>query len=148
MDVDRKRGADWPHWPGRENRSARRDRLERRLFRDSEREAELEQAHAAIRRLEQAAAAKAAQIERLERAVEHVDRPETPVSEAEAEPLGTTYLVFVSTPRGYALQRAWGDVPGPGGRVAIEGVERVVAKLGRSPLPGDGRCCAYLEPAY
>jgi hypothetical protein len=160
MDVDRKREADWPHWPGRDSRPARRDRLERRLFRDSEREAELEQAHAAIRRLEEAAAAKAAQIARLERAVEHVDGPDAPEPEFEPEPEperepepepaespSATYLVFVGTPNGYVLQKAWGDVPAVGGRVAVEGVEHVVAKLGRSPLPADDRRCAYLDPA-
>jgi hypothetical protein len=146
MDVDRKREADWPHWPGRDSRPARRDRLERRLFRDSEREAELEQAHAAIRRLEEAAAAKAAQIERLEHAVEHVDGPEEPEPESEPESPSATYLVFVGTPSGYVLQKAWGDLPAVGGRVAVKGVEHVVAKLGRSPLPGDDRRCAYLDP--
>ena len=142
MDVDRKREADWPHWPGRDDRPARRDRLERRLFRDSEREAELEQAHAAIRRLEEATAAKAAQVERLERAVEHVDGSEEP----EPESPRATYLVFVGTPNGYVLQKAWGDAPFVGGRVVVEDVEHVVAKLGRSPLPGDDRRCAYVEP--
>jgi hypothetical protein len=150
MDVDRKREADWPHWPGRDSRPARRDRLERRLFRDSEREAELEQAHAAIRRLEEAAAAKAAQIARLEHAVENGDGPGAPEPELEAEPepeQSATYLVFVGTPNGYVLQKAWGDVPFVGGRVVVEGVEHVVAKLGRSPLPADDRRCAYLDPA-
>jgi hypothetical protein len=41
MDVEPERAADWPHWPDRENGPTRRDRLEQRLFRDSEREAEL-----------------------------------------------------------------------------------------------------------
>ena len=149
MDVDRKREADWPHWPDRGNGPTRRDRLERRLFRDSEREAELESTRAAIRQIEEAAAAKAAQIERLEEAVERIDGP--PVRDPETEPevalAPATYLVFVGTPGGYALQAAWGDLPAIGGRVSVEGVEHIVAKLGRSPLPGDGRRCAYLEPA-
>jgi hypothetical protein len=140
MDLDRKREADWPHWPGRNTRP---DRLERRLLGDSEREAELEQAHAAIRRLEEAAAAKAAQIERLEHAVGAEEREQDPGPESPS----ATYLVFVGTPSGYVLEKAWGDLPAVGGRVAVESEEHVVAKLGRSPLPGDDRRCAYLEPA-
>lgn len=149
MDVERKREADWPHWPDRGNGPARRDRLERRLFRDSEREAELEQARATIQRIEQAAAAKAVQIQRLERAVKGMDGAPEPEPERAPEPeqVAATYLVFVGTPGGYALQAAWGDVPPVGGRISVEGVEHVVAKLGRSPLPGDARRCAYLEPA-
>jgi hypothetical protein len=169
MDVERKRERDWPHWPDRGSGPARRDRLERRLFRDTEREAELEQAQAAIRQIEEAAAAKAAQIERLERAVGQVTDPEQPEPVLELEPAPeqeepepalepepapepepaarAAYLVFVGTPGGYALREAWGEVPAAGGRVALEGVEHVVAKIGRSPLPGDDRRCAYLEPA-
>src|SRR5262249_11810073 len=41
MEVERKR---WPHWPERGNGTARRDRLELRLFRDTERQAELARA--------------------------------------------------------------------------------------------------------
>ena len=165
MDVDRKREADWPHWPGRDSRPPRRDRLERRLFRDSEREAELEQANAAIRRLEEAAAAKAAQIERLEHAVEQVDGPKDPEPapepeqepqaesepgpepepEPEPEPDGPAYLVFAGTPQGYALHEQRGDAPSPGSRVTVDGVEYVVAKLVRSPLPADDRRCVYLD---
>src|SRR5262245_12304421 len=36
MEVESKR---WPHWPERGNGTARRDRLELRLFRDTERQA-------------------------------------------------------------------------------------------------------------
>src|SRR5438105_2539376 len=125
MDVERKRGADWPHWPDRGNGPARRDRLERRLFRDSEREAELEQARATIQQIEQAAAAKAAEIQRLERAVEGMNGAPEP----EPEQAAATYLVFVGTPSGYALQPAWGDVPPLGGSISLDGVEHVVAKL-------------------
>ena len=177
MDVNRKREADWPHWPGRGSRPARRDRLERRLFFDSEREAELEEAVAAIRRLEEAAAAKATQIERLERAVgetgaepepavlEPVPDPEPdrepvpepqpePDSEPEPEPepelepaaAGDPYLLFAWTPQGYLLHEGRGDVPDVGAFMTLEGVEHTVAKLARSPLPGDARPCAYLEP--
>ncbi len=131
MDVERTR-ADWPHWPDRTNGPARRDRLERRLFRDSEREAEVERAQFAIQQIGLAAAAKAAQVHLLERAVAAV---------------ATTHLVFVSAPGGYALEVVEGDAPEPGDRIVVAGRERIVAKLGPSPLPGDDRRCAYLEPA-
>lgn len=158
MDVDRKRGADWPHWPDRGSGPTRRDRLERRLFRDSEREAEIAAASETLRRIEQAAAAKAAEVERLEHAVGRLNGngavpaealpaeavpAEAVPAEAEAE---ATYLVFVWTPRGYALRDCPGDVPDVGSRLHVNGSEYAVAKLARSPLPGDGRRCAYLEP--
>jgi hypothetical protein len=167
MDVDRKRPADWPHWPERGNGSSRRDRLERRLFRDTEREAELIRAQEAIRQIEQAAAEKAAEIERLEQAVagsENVEpeamapepepEPESepePVVEPEPEPPEAqpevgAFLVFVGTPNGYALLESEGDAPAAGNRLNVDGIDYAVAKLGRSPLPGDSRRCAYLQP--
>jgi hypothetical protein len=130
MDVERKR-ADWPHWPDRSNGPARRDRLERRLFSDSEREAEVERAQLAIQQIGLAAAAKAARVQMLERAVAAV---------------ATTYLVFVPAPGGYALEVAEGETPARGDRIVVAGCERIVVKLGPSPLPGDERRCAYLEP--
>ena len=150
MDVEPKRAVNWPHWPDQGNGRTRRDRLERRLFRDSERDAELEQAHAAIREIERVAAAKAAELERLELAVDRLEADPVPVSDpAPGLPLvaSASYLVFVCTHRGYALEEAPGEPPAPGDRIAIGGVEHVVSRLGRSPLPGDARSCAYLEPS-
>lgn len=137
MDVDRKRGADWPHWPDRGNGPTRRDRLERRLFRDSEREAEIAAASEALRRIEQATAAKAAEVERLEAALNGHASP----SEPEA-----AYIVFAWSPTGYALHDGLGEAPTVGARFRVNGHEYEVAKLARSPLPGDERRCAYLEP--
>lgn len=152
MDLERKRGASWPHWPDRGNGLNRRDRLERRLFRDSEREAEIAAASETVRRIERAAAEKAAEIERLEEEVARLDESgapsagAVPLSEPEPEPATTTYLVFVWAPGGYALQERAGDVPGVGSLVSVDGHEQAVVKLARSPLPGDERRCAYLEP--
>jgi hypothetical protein len=131
MDVERKR-AEWPHWPDRSNGPARRDRLERRLFQDSEREQEIERVQGTIRELAIAAALKEAEIERLEHALS-------------TNAVATTHLVFMAASSGYALQVADGDAPAPGDRVAVDGREQIVAKLGPSPLPGDQRWCAYLE---
>lgn len=144
--MDAERRVDWPHWPDRANGAARRNRLERRLFRDSEREDAIERTHAAINQLELATAAKAAQIERLEDAVAESNGAAAaePEPEREAEP---AYLIFVWTPDGYGLRAAEGAAPEAGTRLSIAGAEHVVAKLGPSPLPGDRRRCAYLEPA-
>jgi hypothetical protein len=148
MDIEHKRGADWPHWPDRGNGPTRRDRLERRLFRDSEREAELAAAQETIRQIEQAVAAKAEVIDRLEGAVAGRNGSEPTPAEVEApiEAETETYLVFAWTPGGYVLHSAEGDVPATGARVGVNGHEYAVAKLARSPLPGDERRCAYLEP--
>jgi hypothetical protein len=136
MDVDWKREADWPHWPGRDGQPAGRERFERRLFRDSELDAELERTQATIRQLEAAAAAKAVEVEELEHAV----------GKTYGHAPSATHLVFLWTPHGYGLDVADGPAPRVGARVPVDGVERLVAKLGPSPLPGDERRCAYLEP--
>jgi hypothetical protein len=150
MGVERKR-ADWPHWPDRGNGNARRDRLERRLFRDSEREAEVAQAEEALRRIEEATAAKAAEIERLEEAVAALEPELEPEPELwpEAAPVAepaVTHLLFAWSPNGYALHQTSGEAPAVGSRLAVNGSEYSVLKVARSPLPGDERRCAYLEP--
>jgi hypothetical protein len=139
MDVEHRPAADWPHWPDRGNGHPHRDRLERRLFRDSEREAELAAAQATIRAIGEAAAEKAAQIERLERAV-------AAMCGAEPEPVTGSHLLFASTPGGYVLHEGEGDPPAAGHRVRVDGHEYAVAKLASSPLPGDPRRCAYPQP--
>jgi hypothetical protein len=57
-----------------------------------------------------------------------------------------THLRFVWTTNGYELREREGDVPGAGD-VVEEGEERLyVTKVAPSPLPGDSRRCAYLQP--
>ena len=57
-----------------------------------------------------------------------------------------THLRFVWTTNGYELRERDGDVPGVGDEVE-EGEARLrVTKVAPSPLPGDQRRCAYLEP--
>jgi hypothetical protein len=136
MNAQPKRAADWPHWPHRGNGRPRRDRLERRLFLESEREAELALAQETIGRIEQAAAAKAAEIDHLEHALGQLNGSKP-----------ATYLLFVWTAKGYVFHEGAGDVPCVGGRVTVNRRAHAVAKLAPSPLPGDGRLCAYLEPA-
>jgi len=143
MDVERQRPAEWPHWPDRGDVPTRRDR---RLFRDSEREAEIERAQATVRQIALAATAKAAQIERLARAVQRVNGAPEPVVEPELAHT-TGFLALVCAPSGYSLRQLDGEAPARGGSVMVDGVEHVVAKVGRSPLPGDSRRCAYLDPS-
>jgi len=57
------------------------------------------------------------------------------------------YLVFVWSPSGYTLEERPGEPPSAGTEVE-EGARRFhVSKIAPSPLPGDGRPCAYLLPA-
>jgi hypothetical protein len=57
-----------------------------------------------------------------------------------------THLRFVWTANGYELRERDGDAPGVGDEVD-EGEERLrVTKVAPSPLPGDSRRCAYLQP--
>jgi hypothetical protein len=52
------------------------------------------------------------------------------------------HLLFVPTPDGYRLAEAAGPAPAVGTALAAG----VVSRIGRSPLPGDARSCAYLLP--
>lgn len=56
------------------------------------------------------------------------------------------HLLFVWSPSGYRLLERDGDAPRVGDEVELDGDERQrVTRLGPSPLPGDGRLCAYLQ---
>jgi hypothetical protein len=58
------------------------------------------------------------------------------------------YVLFVSKPSGYELVERDGEPPAPGAEVELEeGMRFKVSKLGPSPLPADGRPCAYLQAA-
>jgi len=59
---------------------------------------------------------------------------------------GDTYLLFVSKPTGYELRERHGDAPAVGDVVEEEDGRMRVSKLAPSPLPGDSRRCAYLQP--
>jgi hypothetical protein len=54
------------------------------------------------------------------------------------------HLLFVWTPGGYTLHERDGDPPGVGEEIEIDGRSERVTKVGPSPLPGDGRPCAFL----
>ena len=59
-----------------------------------------------------------------------------------------SYVAFVATSSGYTLVEQESPPPPVGSELelpAVDGRFRVV-RIGRSPLPLDRRCCAYLEP--
>jgi hypothetical protein len=57
-----------------------------------------------------------------------------------------THLRFVWTTNGYELREREGDPPGVGEQVEEEETAQTVVKVAPSPLPGDLRRCAYLQP--
>jgi hypothetical protein len=64
----------------------------------------------------------------------------------DGQPQQRTHLRFVWTANGYELRERDGDVPAVGEEVE-EGEKRLrVTKVAPSPLPGDLRRCAYLQP--
>jgi hypothetical protein len=58
----------------------------------------------------------------------------------------SSHMLFVPTPRGYLLVEREGAPPSPGDEVDLPETEArlVVTKLGRAPLPGGRRLCAFL----
>jgi hypothetical protein len=56
------------------------------------------------------------------------------------------YLLFISKPTGYELREREGEPPAVGDVVELEDGRLRVSKLAPSPLPGDSRRCAYLQP--
>ena len=57
-----------------------------------------------------------------------------------------THLRFVWTTHGYELREREGDPPPVGEEVEEDETRLRVTKVAPSPLPGDLRRCAYLEP--
>ena len=70
----------------------------------------------------------------------------SPTDEREPEQLtSVACLAFAPTTDGYRLVELDGP-PAPGTTIAVPDVgERLVLRVGRSPIPGDARLCAYLE---
>jgi hypothetical protein len=56
------------------------------------------------------------------------------------------YLLFISKPTGYELREREGDPPAVGEEVEDDELRLQVTKIATSPLPGDSRRCAYLQP--
>jgi hypothetical protein len=58
--------------------------------------------------------------------------------------MGAGHLLFVWKTSGYELREQEGDPPAVGSEVEQDGETMRVTKVAVSPLPGDGRQCAYL----
>ena len=58
-----------------------------------------------------------------------------------------SYLVFVWRPSGYELREREGEPPAVGEQIEEDSTPMTVTKVAPSPLPGDERRCAYLQPA-
>jgi hypothetical protein len=56
------------------------------------------------------------------------------------------YLLFVSKPTGYELREQDGELPAVGTVVELDEGRMQVNRIASSPLPGDERKCAYLQP--
>jgi hypothetical protein len=56
------------------------------------------------------------------------------------------YLLFVWKPTGYELREQDGELPGLGSVVELDEGRMQVNRVSPSPLPGDDRKCAYLQP--
>jgi hypothetical protein len=57
------------------------------------------------------------------------------------------HVLFVWKPTGYELHEGEGDPPAVGSVVEVaEGVRQEVNRISASPLPGDERRAAYLQP--
>jgi len=66
-------------------------------------------------------------------------------SDPEPEPeLPSAHLLFVPTPAKYLLVERQGPPPGAGDEIALSEGSFVVGKVGRSPVPGEPRTCAFL----
>ena len=69
-----------------------------------------------------------------------------PAEQPEPRLLVGAHLLFVPSPGGYALLERSGLAPEKGNALILEDAgDFLVSKVGRSPLPGDARSCAYLQ---
>jgi hypothetical protein len=113
----------------------RRAAVERREATAADRESALEQAASELR---------ARELQLAER-----ERSRTlgagPAPAPAPEPETPTHLLYVAR-GGWRLVERDGPVPPVDSSVDVDGEALVVTRIGRSPLPGDRRACAYLEP--
>src|SRR5262245_12239923 len=76
-----------------------------------------------------------------------LERLEEGRAQEAAPDVGGGHLLYVPSAEGYELVAGDGASPAPGDVLEIEDREGsyAVTRVVRSPLPGDGRRCAYLE---
>jgi hypothetical protein len=70
--------------------------------------------------------------------------PPFAAAEAVADPQSIGHLRLISTSAGYRLSISDDACSEPGSHLDIEGERFVVARVGRSPFPGDDRRCAFV----
>ena len=85
------------------------------------------------------------EIERLHSEFTRLRLSEAERVEPEPEPeLPKTHVLFVPTPRRYLLLERQGPPPGAGTELSLSEGSFVVGKVGRAPVPGERRACAFL----
>ena len=60
--------------------------------------------------------------------------------------MADTHLLFVWKPTGYELREQDGELPSVGTVLELEEGRQEVNRVAPSPIPGDARRCAYLQP--
>ena len=72
-----------------------------------------------------------------------------PAAESSSQDGAGTHVLFIWHPSGYQLLSREGRAPEAGTEISLSergGRRYRVSKVGPSPLPGDPRRCAFLEP--
>jgi hypothetical protein len=84
---------------------------------------------------------------RLQKEIERLRIEFTKLRVVEGPPQPSSHVLFVPTPKGYRLIEREGPPPSPGDELELAetGGRLVVTKLGRAPLPGERRPCAFLN---
>jgi chromosome segregation ATPase len=85
--------------------------------------------------------------EELSRAVASVSSGLRLPAQGNVHELDTAGHILYVAGDGYGIVERDGGAPRIDALVEVDGREFIVSRVGRSPLPGDRRACAYLEPA-
>jgi hypothetical protein len=81
---------------------------------------------------------------RLQEEIEQLRAEFTKLELVESSEQPSSHLLFVPTPERYLLVERDGPPPEPGDELALDEGDFVVGKLGRAPVPGERRTCAFL----
>ena len=106
------------------------------------RAAELDEAETRLRESDERAASLAQELQTLRTPA--AARNRSPLSEVGLEEPPTGHVRFVAYPDGYRLLSSDERCARSGDVVEVDGRSFLVTRVGRSPLPGDRRPCAYL----
>ena len=86
----------------------------------------------------------AAENRRLQEEIERLRAEFTKLELVKAPAQPSSHLLFVPTPKRYLLVEREGPPPLAGDEIALSEGSFVVGKLGRAPVPGERRACAFL----